>query len=342
MNIPTNSTAGSSKHIFTGSHSLCPSEYHGRIKLAGSSVLDNGIKLGGVFSDFHEKISRLQDHNINLSETCAMLEEDRLALFLDRDFTRQQWRMSARSLLLQSAENAELSDVFDQIRSERSILEACNIELQCALTEQNYKHESLSNYVASLELTISDMKIKHKELKHVVATESEENKSLREIIYSKDEELHIKNQQLSDQLVQLDILSKSLQAKDKQLISIVKDRDRFKYSLEAASKALLPKHRNVLGTEMNKTLTTTKVQSKSHERNFSSPSTISGLMSPSESSSSSTSSKAHGLLGSERDDLEHHDSFIPRTDAFDIRARQYESVIRNLRKEISSLRSNIR
>lgn len=294
-------------------------------------VLDNGIKLGGVFSDFHEKILHLGEMNRSLTETCAMLEEDRLALYIDREIVRIRWLSTARDLSLKTDDNSQLNDVFEQIRSDRNDLEAFNRRLHSDLSRYQARNEELTKSLDCVETFNAVLQERISELSYVSATEIEENKSLRDIIYTKDEQLQSLSKQSSDKSNEIEILTRSLQAKDKQLASIVKDRDRLRSLLTAATNALLPKQRTALGSPPSTT---------SRPSTYSSPKGISGLSSgTSTPASPMSSSKAHKPVAV-HDDLDNFGSFISTSETFDVRKRQYESVIRNLRKEIMSLKSS--
>jgi chromosome segregation ATPase len=73
--------------------------------------------------------------------------------------------------------------------------------------------------------------------------EKGENAALTEIIDQRDESIDELSNANSDKQAEIEVLQRSLQAKDKQLLSVCRDRDRLKDQLEAAQKALKPVQR---------------------------------------------------------------------------------------------------
>lgn len=151
--------------------------------------LDNGIKIGGVFLDFHDKIGDLSTKLRLTSEKLLMTEEDYNHLYMDREDLRAKWIATAEDLKLGIDNSSKLEEVFDQLKQRKEELENSSeflkgrvLYLENLVTELN-GHKEKSNYL----LDCNEQHILH--IESILSVEKSENSELRDLLYTRDEEL---------------------------------------------------------------------------------------------------------------------------------------------------------
>ena len=276
-------------------------------------VLDNGIKLGGVFSEFHQKIEFLKESNNILQEQLLMLNEDHLVLYLDKEKTKSQWNIAIKELNLKSSVNSNLKDLLDEFKANKITSDDKINFLEENIENLKIKLEKLTNQVDFKNKVIEKNQIEIENVKENNKLQMSENECLLNLFYQKEEECSKLNLIINSKDEEILSLKRSLSTKDTQLVTISKDRDRIKSSLENARNSLLPKQKVVF----NKTLNSSSFSNKENKK-----------------VSTDSITKNQIKLN---EDIENFDSFfISNSGQFDIKERQYITTIKSLKSKLKN------
>ena len=276
-------------------------------------VLDNGIKLGGVFSEFHQKIEFLKESNNILQEQLLMLNEDHLVLYLDKEKTKSQWNIAIKELNLKSSVNSNLKDLLDEFKANKITSDDKIKFLEENIENLKIKLEKLTNQVDFKNKVIEKNQIEIENVKENNKLQMSENECLLNLFYQKEEECSKLNLIINGKDEEISSLKRSLSTKDTQLVTISKDRDRIKSSLENARNSLLPKQKVVF----NKTLNSSSFSNKENKK-----------------VSTDSITKNQIKLN---EDIENFDSFfISNSGQFDIKERQYITTIKSLKSKLKN------
>ena len=217
-----------------------------------SKLLSNGIALGGVWKDFHDKMKELEKENEELKTVNSDLINSRTILQQDHDNILEQFRLSASTLTREKSSHLEALDILGQANNDKELLEkrCANFERQCM--KQNTIINQLEKENNDLSSSLSFWQAKFSGADNLVREEKEENTTLSDLLMKRDEQIEKLKNINNNKDNENNILKKSLQGKEKQLISICRDRDRLKDQIEYYNKIMLPSQRASL-TNCNRT-----------------------------------------------------------------------------------------
>jgi uncharacterized protein HemX len=144
-----------------------------------------------------------------------------------------------------------------------------------------------------------------------------ENECLLNLFYQKEEECSKLNLVINSKDEEISSLKRSLSTKDTQLVTISKDRDRIKSSLENARNSLLPKQKIVFNKSLNSSSSSSSFLNKENKK-----------------VSADCITKNQIRLN---EDIENFDSFfISNCGQFDIKERQYITTIKGLKSKLKN------
>ena len=207
------------------------------------SILENGIQLGGVFRDYHERVSKLESENARLVEENDKLVSENELRLTENEELQNEFKRSASSLTREQSSHMAALDILNQARSDKDDMER---KFASALTDCALKDEQLAAYKAEIgsfreALDVSTTKLMSTE--QLLGEEREENVALTAIIDARDESIEELRNKVAEREEEIKVLQHSLAAKDKQLISVCRDRDRLKDRIEAAKATMQPAQR---------------------------------------------------------------------------------------------------
>ena len=218
-----------------------------------SKLLSNGIALGGVWKDFHDKMKELEIENEELKTINSDLINSRTILQQDHDNILEQFRLSASTLTREKSSHLEALDILGQANNDKELLEkrCANFERQCM--KQSAIIDQLEKENNDLSSSLSFWQAKFSGADNLVREEKDENTILSDLIMKRDEQIEKLKTINTNKDNENNILKRSLQGKEKQLISICRDRDRLKDQIETYNKVMLPSQRATLSSSSNRT-----------------------------------------------------------------------------------------
>ena len=309
------------------------------------------IKLGGVFLEQAERTAQAEAKSRDLESQVEKLELEKRELRLEIENLKSQWKATAEECMSQGSANTELSEVLHHLQLSKCELENEVTSLKHTIFELEAANRVLEDCKAKDDARLKSNEMNRIQLEHIISVEKEENVTLTSVIYSKDEEIAEKESQLAKSRNEVEVLKKSIGTKDKQLVSVVKDRDRNRVALMQAKKAMLPKQREALhDTDGSRNI---------HDTPYS-PSTSSSMRRGTRNTSVAENGDVNISVMSEstsvsgdrqrRAALDDYDSYLPRAiggnmgsnsdGGFNKKERQYLMTIKALKLEIEKLRKN--
>ena len=207
--------------------------------------LQNGLSLRGIWRETHDRINQ-QELTISLQqEHLCMLEADVESLTLDRSRLREQCKDAALQLLTDRSKTTDLAQLLDDAICEKMALEETyrqmigNLNI---LTSVNY---SMLAQIKSYEMNEKRLIEQIIAYEGIIEVEKGENKELTELLWKKDELMEILENDLKNLSEQTQVMKHSNETRERQLVSIIKERDHLRDKLERAVKKLLPSERKI-------------------------------------------------------------------------------------------------
>ena len=306
------------------------------------------IKLGGIFLEHAERTAKAEERSKHLELQLEKSEKEKRELRLEIEILKSQWKATAEECMIQGSTNTELSEVLHHLQLNNKELDNEITSLKHTICELEAANHVLEDYKAKSEARLKSNEMNRIQLEHIISVEKEENSILTGVIYSKDEEIAEKANQLAKTRNEVEVLKKSIGTKDKQLASVVRDRDRNRDALMHAKKAMLPKQREALHDICgNRSI---------HDEPFS-PSTSSSRRRSGAGNGDvniSTLTESTNVSGNmdARAPLDNYESYLPTTigrsadsnfdGGFHKKERQYLMTIKRLKLEIEKLRKDNR
>lgn len=284
--------------------------------------LDNRLVIGGVFLNFHEKIQALTSKLDTTTELLEMANEELNCLYIENENTKVQWKRMEALLRLRTNESRTASSCVDELQSRTEDLENRALYFKDKCTFLESERVELETSRSNAFMKCEDYEKQIVQLERIIAVEKLENTELRDLLYARDLEIDSLNKDLKHNEEDFEKLKKSLSTKDKQLLSVCKDRDRVKDALSLARKALLPKQREQIDSEgSGKSSPLSDTTKENRPRS---------TMSTQKKKNTNTT-------------LDNFDVYLSGdkmiTDPFNSKDRQYETTIRKLKLELQAVRS---
>jgi septal ring factor EnvC (AmiA/AmiB activator) len=190
------------------------------------------MKLGGAWKNYTDRISFLEEQNRLLIEHIALTEEDRDALRRDRDEVMERFHSSVASLTEHSSTHMQSIQIIEAIRTEKNAYFEQSKKLDALCTELTRALQRAQDEAAVLR--VSNNGLKAESLSNAVLLEEErgESKRLRDMVYKRDEQIDDLRRQIRERDENIESMKHSIAGKDRQLMMLVKERDKIKDSLE--------------------------------------------------------------------------------------------------------------
>lgn len=200
------------------------------------ATVENGIRLGGAWRNFSERIRALEAENMALCERIAGLTEDRDSLLTERADMASRFHDSVASLTHEFSGHLRSLQIIETIRQEKlSLLEKSDaLENLCA--SLNADLQRASNEIAICKQESNSWKAKADAQEVLLGEENAETTALRDLMYKKDEQIESYLKRIELQDADIDTMKRAIATKDRQLVLLVKERDRYKDEAKALAK----------------------------------------------------------------------------------------------------------
>jgi septal ring factor EnvC (AmiA/AmiB activator) len=190
------------------------------------------MKLGGAWKNYTDRISSLEEQNRLLIERITLTEEDRDALRLDRDEVMERFHSSVASLTEQSSTHMQSIQIIEAIRVEKNAYFEQSKKLDALCTELTRALHRAQDEVAVLKVSNNGLKAESLSNAALLEEERNESKRLRDMVYKRDEQIDDMRKQISERDENIESMKHSIAGKDRQLMMLIKERDKIKDSLE--------------------------------------------------------------------------------------------------------------
>jgi hypothetical protein len=196
------------------------------------------MKFGGVWADFHENIKAAEESKKIAEQQLLIVIGQRDALQVEKDDLLFKFRDNVASLTDSETNHLEAKQILEHIRQERQeLISRClSLDTQREWLEKQNKEFRSSNGQLNDALVLSEQRVK--ELESKLSEEQHEAKILGDIVFKRDEVVEGYQKQLRGKQEELDVLQKSLLTKDRQMMALVKERNRLRDEGAAQAKAL--------------------------------------------------------------------------------------------------------
>lgn len=201
-----------------------------------SAVAGNGIRLGGAWRNFSERISVLENENKALQERIAGLTEDRDSLLTERADMAVRFHDSVSSLTQEFSGHLKSLQIIETVRQEKLSLskKVESFEVLCA--DLSADLERASNEITMYKQECCNWKATARAKETLLEVERAETVELRDMMYKKDEQIEAYGKRIETQDSDMDTMRRAIVTKDRQLVLLVKERDRYKNEIKAAVK----------------------------------------------------------------------------------------------------------
>ncbi len=203
-----------------------------------------GMKYGGVWKDFHEKIQLAEANKERAEKLLSEVTKQRDELQIQKDDLLYKFRDSVASLTDYETNHMEAKQILERVRHEKKELVSRCLSLETQrdwLEKQNKEHRLIT---AELNTALVQCNDRVKELEQRLSDEQKETKTLGGIVYKRDEGIEVYQNQLKIKKEELLVLHKSLSTKDKQFQALLKERNRLRDEVDSSQK-LLRKYSNL-------------------------------------------------------------------------------------------------
>jgi hypothetical protein len=207
-------------------------------------VLENGIKLGSIFKDFHETSTRLEARNSELELLNESLVAENAHIRQQHDDLLDKLHDRASKLTREHSSHLAALDILNQARIDKDELSAKYESLVKVKADQDVVLKEKEEKISNLNEQLIFWETKYSNIDELYQEEKNENEQLTNIIFQRDERIENLLGVITEKEDEINILQKSAVTKDKQLLSLCKDRDRLKDRIEAARRHMHPQQRS--------------------------------------------------------------------------------------------------
>jgi regulator of replication initiation timing len=195
-------------------------------------VETSGLRIGGAWGNFVERIRVLELENQSLKERLQLAIEDKVGLDIEKNELSKRFHQSVSSLTEEFSGHMRSLQIIETVRVEKRALadKADRLEQICSTLTKELN--DAKEQIAALELNNSNWKSKAIAEEHLVGEEKTENKILRDMLFKRDVAIESLTKQIREQEADISSMRHAISTKDRQLVLLVKERDRLKAELK--------------------------------------------------------------------------------------------------------------
>jgi chromosome segregation ATPase len=242
------------------------------------TILDCGLKLGGIWRDAYDKICSLENELKHSNEQILMLNEDRDTLIYDRINLNKTFKYTLTSLSDTELSHLQAQQIINHVLGEKHDLDSkCHSLLSQRDWLENERF-SLRSQVLASENLINDNCNRIQLLENSLKESLHENIELKKQLNKRDDNIETLKLDILAKDDEIRVLKKSLDTKDRQLQVLVKERNRTQDDLDRLRKSLKPRERNLIDNENNNLETPNKnINIKSPTKSSNTPNGVDSL-----------------------------------------------------------------
>jgi chromosome segregation ATPase len=210
------------------------------VRSTTSLRLSNGLTLRGVWQESHERITQLEQKIEIQKEYEGLLGADVESLLNDRTRLREKCRDAASLLMSHQSNNIDLAGLLNEAIQEKATSEKKYLLLFDEVLHLRAENNAMKNRIGAHEINEKMMVDSISRNEEVISIEKAENKELTEILWKKDEAIEALDIKIATLKNELEILKHSNETRERQLLAIIKERDRLRDSLGRTTRNLIP------------------------------------------------------------------------------------------------------
>ena len=198
--------------------------------------MDTRIELNGVWKDYYDLLVAANEKEKLSDEVIGFLSEDRDAYACERASLLAEARANLASLTAVATDHLHGQQLLEHVRVEKAglqrrcdALEAQRVWLEQQRADLRDRHAQQDHALDALRGVVAD-------LERTLAVERQENASLLDITYRRDEAVEALERKVARKDEELGVLKKSLATKDRQFQTLLKERNRLRDELEILDK----------------------------------------------------------------------------------------------------------
>ena len=203
-----------------------------------NDVLSSGLRLGGVWMDHFQQRFALEETVGRQREVLQFTAEDRDTLQWERRHWVERFKANAASLSRTELSHLEAQQIIDIVNAEKRALDSKCLSLESQREWLERERMQLKKQIEDNSAAIKLNAMKVNDLDATIRNQIDENRILQGIIYSRDEQIDNLKRRISGKDEELEVLKHSSATKDRQILAIVKERDRLKDENEGIKKKL--------------------------------------------------------------------------------------------------------
>lgn len=279
-----------------------------------------GLRIGGAWGNFVERIRILELENRSLKENLQLAIEDKVGLDIEKNELSKRFHQSVSSLTEEFSGHMRSLQIIETVRIEKRALadKADRLEQICSTLTKELS--DAKEQVSALELHSCNWKSKAIAEEHLYGEEKTENKILRDMLFKRDVLIENLTNQIKDQEADISSMRHAISTKDRQLVLLVKERDRMKAELKQCLRA----RTGTQTQDFDSSLSTSPRKKVVNSESLGSP--IRPACSPQKKNFDADTTL---------------DSSLSFTQSMDMSERQYKAIIRKLRADLDDAQSTI-